>query len=410
MIIDTFKAFAIESLDSLLAQKKGTVLDEINSQNDNYILSVNEADYTEHLFESIEISPVELDFDHISVTSEERLIPAEHFPQGYHVVHGKSYKKAVVIYHIPYNGDYQLLKYKTNPFIYWNPYLMLIDDCICFEILPFDDKPDIIKQKADRFISDFEKVIGYHTQQIMRFKENLPTYIESSIKSRKEELLNRRNMLASLGVPLKKVENLPSTFSIPIPKIKKKIKMKPDVTDKPYIADPVIDTKTYFEILQIIHDSGQLFEKYPSNYENKDEESLRDLLIFQLQPRFEGETSGETFNKSGKTDIIIRYEGKNAFVAECKFWGGKKQYLETIDQLFGYLTWRDSKTAIIIFVKNKDFTSVLSQIIESSSQHPCYSKFIDQKDETWFNFQFHFPDDTNKKVMLAILLFHTPSN
>jgi hypothetical protein len=61
---------------------------------------------------------------------------------------------------------------------------------------------------------------------------------------------------------------------------------------------------------------------------------------------FEGQATGETFNFQGKTDILIRAQGKNIFIAECKFWKGEKVFLETIDQLLSYLSWRDSKAAI----------------------------------------------------------------
>jgi hypothetical protein len=43
--------------------------------------------------------------------------------------------------------------------------------------------------------------------------------------------------------------------------------------------------------------------------------------------------NGETFNFEGKTDILIRVEALNVFIAECKLWKGEKQFLATIDQL-----------------------------------------------------------------------------
>lgn len=57
-----------------------------------------------------------------------------------------------------------------------------------------------------------------------------------------------------------------------------------------------------------------MFERLPSTYAGKDEETLRDHLILNLEPRFQIGTTGETFNKSGKTDILMRHEGKNIFV------------------------------------------------------------------------------------------------
>ena len=92
-----------------------------------------------------------------------------------------------------------------------------------------------------------------------------------------------------------------------------------------------------------------------------------------LSPHFQSVT-GETFNKIGKTDILIRYKNANVFVAECKFWKGIKAFYETIDQILSYLTWRDSKTAILCFVKNKEINPVLGQIESETSKHSCYVK------------------------------------
>lgn len=52
----------------------------------------------------------------------------------------------------------------------------------------------------------------------------------------------------------------------------------------------------------------------------------------------------------GKTEILLRENGRNVFIAECKFWKGPKHYYETIDQLIGYSSCRDTKTAILVFM------------------------------------------------------------
>lgn len=146
----------------------------------------------------------------------------------------------------------------------------------------------------------------------------------------------------------------------------------------------------------------------PSTYAYKDEESLRDQLILILEPHFEISTTGETFNKSGKTDILMRYETSNVFVAECLWWDGPKKYMDKIDQLLGYLTWRDSKTAVVCFVGRKDFSNVLGQINEITQQHPCHVGPIAVIDETWHNYAFHLPNDPGRIIKLATLTFHLP--
>jgi hypothetical protein len=146
----------------------------------------------------------------------------------------------------------------------------------------------------------------------------------------------------------------------------------------------------------------------PSTYANKDEESLRDHLILQLEPRFEYSATGETFNKTGKTDILIRHQKSNIFVAECKFWRGQKGHFETIDQVLSYLTWRDSKAAIIYFVDGKEMSVPLKVIEESTLKHSCFLKFNEKTHDSWFDYTFHLPADSGVQIRLSILCFHLP--
>ena len=138
-----------------------------------------------------------------------------------------------------------------------------------------------------------------------------------------------------------------------------------------------MSSEMYNDVLKVIYDSGKNMEKKPALYIGKDEEGLRDQFLFVLETRYEGTTAtGETFNRSGKTDIILKYakDASNLFVAECKFWHGASEFLAAISQLFDrYLTWRDSKAALLMFVKNKDFSNLLATIQEGSKRaQPIY--------------------------------------
>jgi hypothetical protein len=140
-----------------------------------------------------------------------------------------------------------------------------------------------------------------------------------------------------------------------------------------------------------------------------EEEHLRDHILMVLDPNFEyGSATGETFNKKGKTDILLRHDSSVAFVAECKFWGGEKVFHKTIDQLLNYLTWRDSKTAVIIFVRNKEIVPIFEKVKEVTPLHSCYITTKGQKAENWSEHIFHLPSDKNKEVVLSILIFHLP--
>jgi hypothetical protein len=121
-----------------------------------------------------------------------------------------------------------------------------------------------------------------------------------------------------------------------------------------------------------------VMERSPSAFAEMDEENLRMHFLVPLNGAFEGDATGETFNHDGKTDILLRKDGRNVFIAECKFWVGPKGFTDTIDQLLNYLTWRDSKTAIIIFVRNTTISTVVAKKNPSALERSSTVHFRNQ--------------------------------
>lgn len=158
-----------------------------------------------------------------------------------------------------------------------------------------------------------------------KFNDSLEALLSQAFDDRKTQLLKKHDVISALGIPVRKATGTPSTFSVPAkrtPVISSK--PKPEVTAKGYKPEPTLDDAIYRQILKIIHDVGKQFERLPSTYAGKDEEHLRDHMLLILEPNFEGSATGETFNKKGKTDILLRHENSNVFVAELKYWHGKK--------------------------------------------------------------------------------------
>ena len=206
-----------------------------------------------------------------------------------------------------------------------------------------------------------------------------------------------------------KSANTAQTFTTPKPIKRKKIHVQPKVSEKGFTPEPTLDLKEYHEILKLINDVGKNFERLPSTYKDKGEEDLRDHILMTLDPNFElGSATGETFNKTGKSDILLKYDSSIIFIAECKFWSGQKNYLGTISQLLNYMTWRETKASIIVFVDQQDFSSVLNKVEQHTKEHPNYLGYVNNSDENWFNYRFHLNGDPNREIKLAVQLFHLP--
>jgi hypothetical protein len=281
--------------------------------------------------------------------------------------------------------------------------------CVLIEIINFYNDPAKIK-------SQYSQEVGYLTSNYQNIRNNcsnfnngLQSFIKGSIENRKQQILKKNSLLSSLGVPIRKKEGVAETFSVPNPKLKEKIIVKPIVHEKNFKPEPALDDNNFQKILKIINDVGKNFERLPSTYKGKSEEDIRDHILLILDPNFElGSAGGETFNKSGKTDILLRYDSSVVFVGECKYWKGEKVFLKTIDQLLGYLTWRNSKVAVINFVQNNEFSDVLDKVKTSIKTHPNYLKELKANDETWFNYKFHLNGDRNREIDLAVISFHLP--
>jgi len=411
--VTRIKLYIEGSLRNLLDSKRQEIKSRIESESDDYILNVGEAQYIEHLKSDFFLDVPEIHTDKVYADTYETEVHGSRFPAEFMIRDPhKSFKRDIIVYHIPYSGSIHLLKFQPSTWTSSAGYEIEIDtrsQTIKLEFINFHNDPEKIQRAYNDSVRYILSSYGHLKQDIEAYNSGLEGYIQSTLNGRRQQISKKSDFLASLGVPVKKKDDTPQTFAVPKPKLREKITVKPVVHEKGFKPEPTLDDDNYQKILKIINDIGKNFERMPSTYSGKKEEDLRDHIIMTLDPNFEyGSVSGETFNKTGKTDIQLRHDSSVVFIAECKFWAGEKVYFKTIDQLLGYLTWRDSKTSVVIFVPNKDFTAVLDTVKEVTKNHPNYVRNQLVSDETWLNYVFSLPTDPNKEIKLAVQLFHLP--
>ena len=150
-------------------------------------------------------------------------------------------------------------------------------------------------------------------------------------------------------------------------------------------------------------------ERSPRAFRKMNEEDLRTHFLVQLNGQYEGQATGETFNYEGKTDILIREDDRNIFIAECKFWTGPAGLTKALDQLLSYASWRDTKTALLIFSRGRNTSTVLEGVPKTVIEHPNYKAEREANSETEFRYIFGHRDDTNREVIVTILVFDVPT-
>jgi len=97
------------------------------------------------------------------------------------------------------------------------------------------------------------------------------------------------------------------------------------------------------------------------------------------------------------------------FIAECMIWDGPKSLERKLDQLLGYASWRDTKTAILVFNQTKSFSGVLAKISEVVKGHPNFKRETERAGESATRYVLHHRDDKNRELILSVLAFEVPT-
>jgi hypothetical protein len=162
-------------------------------------------------------------------------------------------------------------------------------------------------------------------------------------------------------------------------------------------------------ILGVIRGAAEGMERSPKTYAGMGEEDRRQVLLTALNTHYRGQTTAEAFNVSGKTDILVRHpEGRNLFIGECKFWEGSKAFSETVDQLFSYAGWRDTKLAVVMFVREKGLTGVVEKAREALGEHDQFVEWAQALSETELRATMSWPGDERRHADLNVFFVHLP--
>lgn len=390
-----------------LAKQSFVVEQEISGLNEDYILSVAEDDLVNSIYEKFEaVTPV---LGQPQLEEKQSKLDVSQDPLR--LIHNRNKRFLIDVQEltvcIPFTGDAILFDVCPTTFSLSPPTGRVTGNEIQFSFKAERIDPEKVKQEIEQRISNINSTLNSLRMSTNDFNGQLKEKIRNLYITRKTAILDRKGMAASIGYPLKKRQE---SLIYETPLVRKALPQKKSSVSKvQFRPEPEVAVSEYEHILEILCRVGRMMEYSPHMFLNLGEEDIRTHFLFQLNGHYEGGVTGETFNGDGKTDILVRAEGGgNVFVGECKFWRGPKQFTETIDQLLGYVTWRDSKTAILVFCKNKDGAAVQNQLAPLVRQHPNYKRESNVKDEMGERFVMKNKYDDDKEFLMTVLFFCVP--
>lgn len=308
---------------------------------------------------------------------------------------------------VPFVGDKDVFTMRADQFSMAPPQVLRLQEGqirIAIDNPPAD--PAAIRAAVISQIEAIETCLAWSRNQINNHNQYLREQVPGTVARRRESLLATRNLQADIGFPMRR---RPDADRYAIPVTRKTVKPqlpRPSGARSSFKPEPALEEHDYQEALRVLRNTRNQLERNPTTAAKLNEEEIRDILLMGLNSQFQGTAGGELFNGEGKTDILIRADDRNIFIGECKVWSGPKTMDGALDQLFRYLVWRDTKAAILLFIRTKDVTAVIEKAIAKIEDHPNYkrSKPRQEGDEE-FEFTMHAQDDSNREIRLALLPF-----
>jgi len=383
---------------------------EISKIDGNRLLNTSIEDLCDYFEGKYLISVPQIIEDKIQVDHKEIQVDVSQDRNRFFVDRSQSYyiSGTNVIYFVPFQGDKNVFQCRPSTFTLNPPVAYIEESEIKLSYVMTTHDESAVKSAFNRDLSEIRKWLEWIAKDVEPFNKSIKDKAHKMIETRRNKLLNDQGLVANLGFPLRRREDNSHTYNTAV--VRRKVIQTPiPKSNTPFTPEPTLGVKEYDHILTVISNMVIVMERSPKAFHQMVEEDLRQHFLVQLNGQYEGQATGETFNYEGKTDILIRVEGKNIFIAECKFWRGPSSLTEAVNQLLSYTSWRDTKTAILIFNREKSFTSVISKIPEVIKEHPNFKREIKFNSETGFRFVFSHRDDPNRELILTILAFEVPA-
>jgi hypothetical protein len=323
---------------------------------------------------------------------------------------GERYTRRVtrLVLVVPFEGDKDIFGLRANTSSTMPPQVLRLQDHeIHLAIDNPSNDPAAIRAAFDKQIANIEHYLSWSCQEIDQHNQQMRNEVPGMVAQRREELLATRSLQAQIGYPVRRRQDA-DRYAVPISR--KSVRPLPNRTSgarAPFKPEPAMQEQDYRDALRVLRNQRNALERTPSVAAKLDEEEIRDILLVGLNAQFEGDAGGELFNGAGKTDILIRVDDRNIFIGECKVWSGPKTMDDALDQLFGYLVWRDTKAAILLFIRNKDVSAVIEKAVAKIKQHKNHkrSPVFDQNDADQYEFTMQAEGDPDREIYLTLIPF-----
>lgn len=388
-----------------------TTVHEIEALENDYVLKASAVELEQYYVSKVTITPLSLDAaNHYIDEQKGTQIDVSHdFRRGVFGSERVIVKGTVLDIAVPYTGDRDLWRVRPSTYsLSAYPEIEIRDDVIVFSCRFPDDspEPERLKTEIQNTIRSLSEAVAHLAENVAHHNRQAPETIKAALQRKIQKAQAAVSAVSGLGIPIR-ARSEPSTFTVPTRRRESPVS-RPAVPNEKFAPEPTLDQREFEHILAVLKSMSLVIERSPDSFASLDEEAIRTHFLLQLNGHYEGTATGETFNSSGKTDILIRAANRNVFIAECKFWRGPKSFSDAVDQLLGYLSWRDSKCALLIFNPTKDSSAVRDKMHEIMASRAECRKTLAHDPQGDARYVFVKASDPGREIQICTMLFDVP--
>ena len=395
-------------LGSVISTKQNELHEKIDSFSNEIIMANDIELLAENLYQEFFIEPVAIGEEIVSQRTISQKKIKKRIDPFWADVKGIEYIEVdgiVACFSFVFQGETDLFKCRASTFS-WSGYpeIYLDESTISFyyekplEEMQKEDAKDTLLKELTRDLESIKSGVSYANKDVNLYNSSLKEKCLTQLCKKKEKVESYFEIAKKFEIPIEKKEY--STHHIPLIRKIVPVAEKYDRENYYFLTD-----NDYNDILSAIKHTASTYERTPLSYKSLHEEDFRNTLLASLNATYKGQVNGETFRHHGKTDICIEQKNRSAFVAECKMWSGKGEIESAIYQLDSYLTWRDCKTALIYFVRRKDFFQVLESAKETVKNISGIHEFK-ELDKNEYDGLLFSKSNIGQRVRIRIFLFN----
>lgn len=300
----------------------------------------------------------------------------------------------------PLTGTAEILRRQASQFTLSPDRGTVRDDCVQLDIEGTELSAEFIGRQMTELREHVEGQIGWANQDVSVQRTAVERELRLAVEARRARITENRRISVALNIPVTPT----GAQRPPVPARRRQVPLQQRRASAEFTPEPVLDEAIYRDILDVVENWARSLERTCTPpIRALGEEALRDLLLGTLNGYWMGGAGGELFNGQGKTDILIREGGRNAFIAECKVWGGALKATAALDQLLSYLVWRDTKSALIVFIKSAKPSDIISRLHQAVRDHPRHLLTVEAIDAERRADYVFTAEDGERRIELAVI-------